>query len=198
MTELVGVWEMVRVAQAADAKAIAEIYAPFVHDTVISFEYLAPGEAEMAGRIAKVQAAGLPWLVVEQAGEVLGYAYASPHRDRAAYQWSVEAGIYIGPQAHRRGVGRALYEMLFASLTLQGYHRVYGGITLPNAASIGLHEACGFKHIGTFAEVGFKFDQWHSVGWWALDLPVSSAPTPPAPFTKMVFDEAKWRRASGG
>ena len=198
MADRIGVYERVRVARPDDAKAIAEIYAPYVRDTVISFEYVVPDEVEMAARIAKVQGAGLPWLVLEDDGEVLGYAYAGPHRDRAAYRWAVAAGIYIGPKVHRRGVGRALYNLLFAVLTLQGYHRVYGGITLPNVASVGLHEACGFKPIGTYDGVGFKFGQWHSVGWWGLDLAAPCAPALPAPINKMLFDEAKWRAASGG
>ena len=196
MAEKSNASDSVRIARGSDAKAIADIYAPYVRDTVISFEYVAPDEAEISRRMAKVQA-GLPWLVFEEAGEVLGYAYAGAHRERAAYQWSVDAGIYIGRQAHRRGVGRALYELLFASLTLQGYHRVYGGITLPNAASIGLHEACGFKPIGIYPEVGFKFGKWHGVGWWGLDLPASCAPEHPSVFTDMIFGEAKWRLASG-
>ncbi len=179
----------VRIARRDDAKAIADIYRPFVRDTVISFETVPPDEAEMAARIEKILSR-FPWLVFEQAGEVLGYAYGSPHRDRAAYQWAAEAGIYIAPTAHRRGVGAALYTMLFEALRLQGFHRVYGGITLPNAASIGLHEAHGFKPIGTYGEVGFKFDAWHSVGWWALELGASSAPTPPAVFTPEIFDKA--------
>ena len=191
MAEPVNVSDKVRVARAADAKAIAEIYAPYVRDTVISFEYEAPDEAEMARRLAKVQAAGLPWLVFEEAGEVLGYAYAGAHRERAAYRWAVDAGIYIGPKAHRRGVGRALYRHLFAALTLQGYHRVYGGITLPNAASVGLHEACGFKPIGIYPEVGFKFGRWHGVGWWGLDLTASSVPEQPAAFTDSTFADVK-------
>ena len=183
--------DQVRVARLEDAGAIAEIYAPYVRDTVISFEYVPPDEAEMSRRLAKVQAAGLPWLVFEEGGEVLGYAYGSAHRERAAYQWSVDAGIYIGPKAHRRGVGRALYEHLFACLTLQGYHRVYGGITLPNVASVGLHEACGFEPIGVYPEVGFKFDRWHDVGWWALDLGASCAPELPRVLTEDIFVRAR-------
>lgn len=182
--------EHIRIARREDAMAIADIYRPFVRDTVISFEVVAPDEAEMAARIEKILTR-FPWLVFEQDGEVLGYAYGSPHRDRAAYQWSAEAGIYIAPSAHRRGVGRALYALLFEALRLQGFHRVYGGITLPNAASVGLHEAHGFKPVGTYADVGFKFDAWHSVGWWALELEAASAPTPPAVFTGEIFETAK-------
>lgn len=180
----------IRIARVEDAKAIAAIYAPYVRDTVISFEYVPPDETEMAARIGKVLAR-LPWLVFEEVGEVLGYAYASPHRERAAYQWAVDAGIYIGPSAQRRGVGLALYAVLFAALGAQGYHRVYGGITLPNAASVGLHEACGFKPIGIYPEVGFKFGKWHGVGWWGLDLGQSSAPKPPLLFTPEIFETVK-------
>lgn len=179
-----------RIAQAGDAAAVSEIYAPYVRDTVISFEYEPPGDAEIAGRMAKVQAQ-LPWLVLEEGGRLMGYAYASPHRERAAYRWSVDAGIYVRQSAQRGGIGRALYERLFAALRLQGYHRVYGGITLPNAASVGLHEACGFTHIGTYRQVGHKFGAWHDVGWWGLDLGASSAPEPPDPFSPAIFARAE-------
>jgi L-amino acid N-acyltransferase YncA len=179
----------IRIAKVSDAKAISEIYGPYVRDTIISFEYVAPDEAEMKARIEKISAR-LPWLVFEEDGEVLGYAYAGPHRERAAYQWAVDAGIYIGPKAHRRGVGRALYTVLFEVVKRLGYHRVYGGITLPNVASIGLHEACGFKAIGIYPEVGFKFGKWHGVGWWGLDLSASSAPEPASNFTPEIFEVA--------
>lgn len=182
--------EHIRIARREDAKAIADIYRPFVRDTVISFEVVLPDEVEMAARIEKILTR-FPWLVYEAEGEVLGYTYGSPHRDRAAYQWAAEAGIYIAPKAHRRGVGRALYALLFEALRLQGFHRVYGGITLPNAASVGLHEAHGFKPVGTYAQVGFKFDAWHDVGWWALELDASSAPIPPAVFTSEIFEQAR-------
>lgn len=176
----------VRIARIEDAGAVAEIYAPYVRDTVISFEYDAPGEAEIAGRMAKVQTR-LPWLILEEDARLMGYAYASPHRERAAYQWSVDVGIYVRQGAQRSGIGRALYARLLAALTAQGYHRAYGAITLPNAASVGLHEACGFGHIGSYPEVGFKFGAWHGVGWWGLDLGTSSAPEPPIPFSPAIF-----------
>lgn len=180
----------IRVANLTDAGAIADIYAPYVRDTVISFETVPPDEAQMAERIAKVLPR-LPWLVHEADGRVTGYAYASPHRERAAYRWSVDAGIYLDGQAHRRGIGRALYTVLIEALGLQGYHRAYGAITLPNAASVGLHEACGFRHIGTYRQVGFKFGAWHDVGWWGLDLGSSSAPEPPAPFDPAILARAE-------
>ncbi|HEX7776629.1 MAG TPA: arsinothricin resistance N-acetyltransferase ArsN1 family B [Parvibaculum sp.] len=183
--------EKVRVARAGDAKAISDIYAPYVRDTAISFELVPPDEAEMAARIAKVLP-NFPWLVFEDQGQVIGYAYGSQHRERAAYRWSADAGIYISSQGHRRGVGRALYAVLFAAMRLQGYHRCYGGITLPNAASVGLHEAMGFKPIGIYPEVGFKFGAWRDVGWWGLDLaPTAQVPEAPLMFTPEILDAAK-------
>ncbi len=181
----------VRAARAGDAKAIAEIYAPYVRDTVISFEAVVPSADDMAARIAKIMPE-LPWLVHEDGSRVTGYAYAGAHRERAAYKWSVDAGIYIARDGHRRGVGRALYAVLFAALKLQGYHRCYGGITLPNEASIGLHEAMGFKPVGHYPEVGFKFGKWHDVGWWGLDLaPTSQVPEAPLMFTSDILEAAK-------
>lgn len=181
----------VRIATSADAAAIARIYAPYVRDTAISFETVPPDEGQMAERIAKVLPA-LPWLVHQDRGNVTGYAYAAPHRERAAYRWSVDAGIYLDSGAHRKGIGSALYAVLFAALRLQGYHRVYGGITLPNAASVGLHEAQGFMPIGVYDEVGFKFGAWRDVGWWGLDLAQADhEPREPLPFTPDIFDRAK-------
>lgn len=190
--------DSVRAARSGDAAAIAAIYAPYVLDTVISFETVPPDAKQMAERIAKVLP-GLPWLVHETGGRVTGYAYAAPHRERAAYRWSVDAAIYIGADAHRQGIGTALYRTLFAALRLQGYHRAYGGITLPNAASVGLHEAQGFKPIGVYAQVGFKFGAWRDVGWWGLDLaPSTHEPGEPLPFTADILERAKreaaWRR----
>ncbi|MCE9648066.1 MAG: GNAT family N-acetyltransferase [Parvibaculum sp.] len=188
--------ESVRIARVGDAKAISEIYAPYVCDTVISFETVPPDEEEMARRIARVLP-NFPWLVYEDDGLPVGYAYGSQHRERAAYRWSVDVGIYIAPQAHRRGVGGLLYAVLLAALRLQDYHRAYGGITLPNAASVGLHEASGFSAIGVYREVGFKFGAWRDVGWWGLALnPTSHEPSEPLPFTQDIFEAA--RRAVAG
>jgi len=130
------------------------------------------------GRI-QAQADRYPWLVFERDGTVLGYAYASPHRARAAYQWSAEVSVYVDPRAHRSGVGRALYLALFDVLRRQHYVNAFAGITLPNASSVGLHEAMGFTPIGVFREIGFKFDRWHDVAWLQLRLrqdprPISS------------------------
>ncbi|ABS62889.1 GCN5-related N-acetyltransferase [Parvibaculum lavamentivorans DS-1] len=183
--------DRIRAATPDDAAAIAAIYAPYVLDTAISFETVPPDEAQMAARIGKNQPV-LPWLVHESGGSVTGYAYAGPHRERAAYRWSVDAAIYLDSGAHRKGIGSALYAVLFAALRLQGYHRAYGGITLPNAASVGLHEAQGFRPIGVYPEVGFKFGAWRDVGWWGLDLaPPDHEPAEPLPFTPEILEQAK-------
>jgi phosphinothricin acetyltransferase len=122
---------------------------------------------------------------------VVGYAYASPHRDRAAYQWSVDVTVYVSPRAHRTGTGRRLYGLLLAILRQQGYHQAFGGITLPNTASVGLHEAMGFTPVGVYRRVGFKLGAWRDVGWWGVELgPPPSAPAPPRPFEAMMLQRA--------
>ncbi len=160
----------IRRATAQDADGIAAIYAPIVRDTVISFEEDPPSVDEMRGRIAAVTAA-LPWLVgVDAAGRILGYVYAGHHRERAAYRWSVDTTAYVA-EAHRgQGVGRQLYSALFEELTALGYFQAFAGISLPNAASVGFHEAMGFTPIGVYRDVGFKFGQWRDVGWWQKRL----------------------------
>jgi L-amino acid N-acyltransferase YncA len=170
---------VIRAARSSDAAAIAAIYAPIVRDTPISFEVEPPPAAEMAARM-RVIVEKFPYLVFEQDGRPLGYAYASKHRDRAAYQWSVEVSVYVDATARRGGVGRALYTELFALLRLQGFYNAYAGITLPNAASVGLHESLGFRRIALYPKIGFKTGGWHDVGWWALDLqPKPAQPAPP-------------------
>jgi phosphinothricin acetyltransferase len=183
----------IRIATPEDAAAIAAIYAPYVLETTISFETEAPDAAEIAQRMTKA-AGRYPWLVHAAADEVLGYAYASAHRDRSAYRWSVDVSVYLDPRAHRRGIGRGLYQRLLRILELQGFHGAYAGIALPNAASIGLHEACGFTPVGVYREVGYKFGAWRDVGWWGLTLaarsqePSSREPAPPRPFDVAIFE----------
>jgi L-amino acid N-acyltransferase YncA len=160
---------MIRLAGPGDAAQVAAIYAPHVTGASTSFEYDPPDTAEMAARIASTLAY-TPYLVLETGGEILGFAYASKHRERAAYQWSVDVSVYVHERAHRRGVGRALYESLFALLRLQGFYAAHAGITLPNPASVGLHEALGFRPVGVYRSVGFKRGAWHDVGWWQLPL----------------------------
>ena len=160
---------IIRLATLADSPAIAAIYRPYVEDTTVTFELDAPDAAVMAGRIAKVLGR-LPWLVCEQAGAVVGYAYACKHHERAAYQWSVDTSVYLHRACHRRGMGRALYSELFGLLVQQGYYTAYAGISLPNAASVGLHESIGFEPVGVYRNAGFKFGGWHDVGWWQMPL----------------------------
>jgi phosphinothricin acetyltransferase len=156
----------IRPATVADAARCAEIYRPFVTDGWVSFETEPPDAEEMASRIA-TYGASHAWLVAQDAdGKVLGYAYGSPHRTRAAYATSADVGIYVDPAAARRGIGRALYLALFPLLKEKGLHAVFAGIALPNPGSIGLHEAVGFTPVGIYREVGWKMDGWRDVGWW--------------------------------
>ena len=173
---------IIRLVEAGDAPAIAAIYAPNVTERVISFEVEPPAAAEMARRIAATTTTH-PWLVCERAGEVVGYVYAGSHLTRAAYQWSTNVTVYIDARQHRSGIGRALYTSLFALLRLQGFYNAYGGITLPNAGSVGLHEAMGFRPVGVYRQVGYKFGAWHDVGWWSLNLQEKSAAEPPPPLS---------------
>lgn len=173
---------VIRTAEAEVAEQIAAIYAPFVTDSHTSFETEAPDGAEMARRIRESTQTH-PWLVAVRGEEVLGYAYASSHRARAAYQWCVETTVYIREGSRRSGVGRRLYEALFAVLKLQGFQMAYAGVSLPNAGSVGLHEALGFTPVGVYQAAGFKLGRWHDVGWWQRAVqPLRPEPKPPVPF----------------
>jgi phosphinothricin acetyltransferase len=155
----------IRPATAADAEAIQRIYAPIVEKTAISFEYEPPSVEEMAARIASTSQTH-PYLVAVTDGKVCGYVYAGAHAERAAYQYSVNTTVYIAPEARGTGVGRALYSELLPELKQRGFHMAFAGITSPNPGSVALHESVGFKPLGVYREVGFKFDRWHDVGWW--------------------------------
>ncbi len=155
---------LIRPATDADASALLEIYRPFVEDSAVSFEAAAPSVEEFAARIAKALS-GWQWLVAEQAGRCVGYAYGALHRERAAYRWSAEVSAYVHPGFHRQGIGRALYRKLFEDLAGRGFCNAYAGITLPNEASVALHRAVGFEPIGVFKTVGWKFGKWHDVAW---------------------------------
>ncbi len=154
----------VRDATAHDAEACAAIYAPYVTDTTITFEYEPPSAAELARRIAAAQDTHA-WLVLEEAGRVVGYAYAGPYKERAAYRWSCEVSVYLETGRRRGGSGRLLYEALFARLAERGFRTLVAGMTLPNDASKGLHRAMGFEPIGTFRRVGWKHGAWRDVAW---------------------------------
>jgi L-amino acid N-acyltransferase YncA len=184
----------IRLATEHDAKQIAAIYAPNVTDTVISFEFEPPSVDEMRQRI-EVTLQRYPWLVCERQGRLLGYAYAGAHGSRAAYQWSVDVSVYVHEDARRTGVGRALYASLFAALDLQGFYNAYAGATLPNPASVGLHESVGFRQVGVYRGVGYKLGEWHDVVWWHLPLRERVAdPDPPADLASVVGSE-EWEAA---
>lgn len=158
-----------RLARPEDAAAVAAIYGPVVETSPTTFELDVPSEPEMRRRIEDTLVRW-PWLVFENGAGVSGYAYATRHRERGAYQWSADVSVYVAPTQHRRGIGRALYTALLEILGLQGYCNAYAGITLPNAASVGLHESMGFVHLGVYRGVGHKLGRWHDVGWWSCEL----------------------------
>lgn len=160
----------IRDAHVEDAEPFASIYNHFVLTTSISFEEAEVPVIEMAGRIADVQGAGLPWLVAEVDGVVIGYTYATSWRVRHAYRFSVETTVYLAPASAGQGVGTMLYRALLDRLRAGGYHLAIGGIALPNPASIALHEKLGFTKAAEFREVGFKFGRWTDVGYWQLNL----------------------------
>jgi L-amino acid N-acyltransferase YncA len=156
---------LIRAATIDDAARCAEIYAPFVTDSWISFETDAPGPADMAQRIGDYGSSHA-WLVAEMHADIIGYAYASPHRTRAAYSSSVDVAVYVDAGHARKGMGSALYAALFPLLKAKKLHAAFAGIALPNDASIALHQACGFTPVGIYREVGWKMDGWRDVGWW--------------------------------
>jgi phosphinothricin acetyltransferase len=160
---------MIRMASVTDAAVVAAIYEPYVSKTVMSLELEPPTPEEMARRIASTLC-NAPWLVVEKDGEVLGYAYAARLNERPAYQWSLFSIVYVREDQRRRGLGRALYTSLFALLRVQGYCRLHASVTLPNEASVALHESFGFQPVGVYRAVGFKHGAWRDVGWWQLAL----------------------------
>jgi phosphinothricin acetyltransferase len=173
----------IRAATPDDAPAVRAIYAPFVTDGATSFEAEVPDLDEVRRRIEATLATH-PWLVAEDARGVLGYAYAGPHRARAAYRWAAEVSVYVAPRAHRRGVARALYTDLLDRLERQGFALALAGITLPNAPSVAFHEAMGFAPVGVFPALGFKHGAWHDVGWWSRRLRDLS---PPGELTRNAF-----------
>ncbi len=159
----------IRPATSKDASGILAIYAPFVKDTAVSFETVVPTIAEFEKRIETISES-FPYLVCENDGNIVGYAYASKHRERTAYQWSVDLSIYIDPLYHRKRIATALYTALLAILKQQGYHAAFAGITVPNSASESFHKAFGFREAGVFEKVGYKHGQWRDVKWMQLDL----------------------------
>jgi len=171
---------IVRLAEPeTDAAAVADIYRPAVETSLASFEERAPTTAEMAERM-RTTLVRTPWLVAEQDGAVVGYAYAGPHHQRPGYRWSVNISVYVAPGFAGQGIGRRLYDELLALLRRQGFVNVYAGITLPNPASVALHEAIGMRRIAVYEGVGFKHGAWHDVAWYHLRLAVPDG-RPPEP-----------------
>lgn len=160
---------MLRHCTPTDAAQICEIYNYYVQETVVTFEESPVLEVDMARRIVDI-AARLPWLVWEVDEKILGYAYATPWKVRAAYRHSVESSIYLAQHATGRGLGSRLYTALIAELRQRGLHCVIGGAALPNPASVALHERLGFSKVAEFKEVGFKFGRWIDVAYWELML----------------------------
>jgi len=156
--------QTVRAATAADAGACAAVYAPYVTDTVVSFETVPPTPEEMARRIAAANR-GHAWLVVEDEGRVVGYAYGGPFAPRAAYRWSCEVSVYLEGGRRRTGAGRRLYEALLARMVERGFGTALAGMTLPNEASEGFHRGMGFEPVGTYRRIGFKHGAWRDVAW---------------------------------
>ena len=178
----------IRHAQKSDAIRLLPIYEPYVVSTAISFETKLPSKEEFASRIEKY---GLkyPWLLLEVGGQVAGYAYGSLHREREAYQWTCESSIYLAAAYQGRGISGYLYGLLFQLLKVQGFRNVYAAITIPNEASERLHGKCGFEKFAEFNNIGFKFNQWHKVGWWRLQLnDYDLEPRPPILFSELDHD----------
>ena len=189
-----GAGPRLRLATEDDATACLAIYGPVIEGTAISFELEPPSLEEMRERI-RVILERTPWLVVEDEAAVWGYAYAGPFRARPAYQWTTEVTVYVHPRHHRKGVGKALYTALLSALRALGYRSAVGGMTLPNPASMALHEALGFRAVGAFKAAGFKFGGWHDVGFWQLELRGHEAPLGPPRLVASLLGTPPWEAA---
>jgi len=161
---------MIRPATESDSEQIADIYNHYIKNTIVTFEEEKVDAADISDRIASTVADGLPWLVAEKEGQILGYAYASKWKGRCAYKSSVESTVYLDNALLSKGLGTVLYDALLKILREKQYHIVIGGIALPNDKSIALHEKFGFQKVGHFKEVGYKFDRWVDVGYWQVNL----------------------------
>ena len=184
----------IRPATEADARQMLDIYAPVVRETTISFEHEPPSLEEFRGRVRTVTEM-MPWLVCDDGGKIAGYVYANPFKTRAGYRWCCELTVYVHPEYRRRGVGRALYATLFRCLVAQGYCVAIATITIPNPGSVALHESMGMRRVGTYENVGYKFDQWLDDGVWQIELqPLPADPAPPVQFQQLA-GSAEWKDA---
>ncbi len=182
----------IRLAAAADAAAIREIYRPFVEHSAVSFELECPAVEEIVQRIEQAQQRHA-WLVCEWRGQVLGYAYAGPYRSRTAYDWGCEVSVYVAESFRKKGVARSLYSALLDVLTWQGYCVALAGMTLPNEASAGFHKAMGFRPFALYEKIGFKNGRWHATEWWRKELrPGDSEPKTLKPVLQLQGG-AEWR-----
>lgn len=161
---------IIRPAGAKDVEYVASIYNHYICNTAITFEEVEIASDQIAERIETVQSSSLPWLVAELSGQVVGYAYAGKFHHRSAYRFTVEATVYVAHTLSGQGIGTKLYSELLAILKQQDIHSVIGIIALPNSPSVALHEKFGFRKIGHFSEVGFKFNNWQDVGYWQITL----------------------------
>lgn len=174
----------IRLATPADAEAIRAIYAPYVVQTTFTFEYEIPTREEFLRRMENLS--GYPWLVYEQEGRVVGYAYGSPFNERAAYGWTADLSVYLEMEQRGGGIGRKLYECLMRLLRLQGIHNVYGIVTDPNPVSFQFHQKLGFEQKGHFEHIGFKHGKWLNVDFMAKDIaPVTAEPALVVPFPQL-------------
>jgi len=183
----------VRFAVEADIPAMLEIYAPYVKNTAVSFEYEVPSPEEFTRRFQTVTAR-FPWLVWEQEGKVLGYCYACYPFERAAFGWCAEPSVYLAPQAHRQGIGRQLYWVLEEMLKLLGYTRLYALVTADNAPSVAFHKALGYREIACLPDCGYKLGQWHGLTW--LEKEIKSVKNPmdfPNPVQVIVNNDKIFR-----
>jgi phosphinothricin acetyltransferase len=179
---------LIRLATPDDAKGILAIYAPYIRDTSITFETDIPSEVALSERI-QTFSQNFPWLVCEINGVIAGYAYGSKHRERVAYQWSVECSVYIHDDFLKAGIATALYTALFVILKQQGFCNVYAVINLPNERSVKLHEKMGFEHFAAYKNVGYKLGKWKNVGWWQLIInDYTHEPSPPTSFEELNKD----------
>ncbi len=179
----------IRLADESDAPGCLRIYERIVRETATSFEEAPPTVEEMAQRIRETLST-YPWLVCcdDNTGSkpaIVGYAYANSHRKRAAYRWAVESAMYVDANQHGKGIGRRLYLALFDILRRQGYRTVVAGTTLPNDASVAIHQRLGFEPVGVFRNIGFKFNSWHDTQWFELNLNTSHAPAEPVPLSEL-------------
>lgn len=185
---------MIRIARPEDMGSMLAIYAPFIDRTAVTFEVEVPSLAEFSERIRHIQTQA-PCLVWDQEGTILGYAYASAHRQRAAYRWAREVSVYIHQDSRKKKYGTALYASLIALLRCQGYRMALAGITLPNIPSVNFHERLGFYPVGVYDNIGFKLGKAHRVGWWQLVLHEAQEPATEIRDLNAVLNTKEGQRA---